>query len=519
MSSWILAQDIIALVNNKNHKLYITRKGSKSLFQAIERLKKRQKDVESFIEMEIKNSFLVRLGNNMSMEVKNKDLPDDKWYTLRNELDSNENVWEMLTNVDNNRGDFGDIEFEIATSDLIKDRVVLVTSSMPSYQKLQNQMKRVLFYDIYSKTKKWTPGHRFFSKTSTYYCIAQVKSRRSGIDSVYLSKDDMVDAWIVTEELEGQKTCKEVLETKSFGPERSDLRIIYTAGLMVDDGEFLKNDIGDDIMTYYPKMVENAKKRFPTSQEVMGMRSFLDIFTVQSEGHEDLSQVDINLIVDIKDRIKESMYITMIQNYYGYSCLRDKSKVDDVAADNLLKLFYNRDNMMDGNSKRSLYYKLLFLDLGLDDPKDIAKKVIKDFDIKDITDNFSGYVNYASKYLYNNLYSDGIVIITQRKTSSRYMMPFTKLGDKFGADLCDTIRKICSERDQCNGSNCDIYEVYNSGTRIAPKEWIATTITLEDILNYFGGNLANIPENLKFDIMKCKFQKVELAYDKGEKLA
>lgn len=515
MSSWILAQDIIALVNNKNHKLYITRKGSKALFQAVERLKKRQKDIGSFIEMEIKNSFLVRLGDNMSVEVKNKDLPNDEWYTLRNELDSNENVWEMLTNVDNNRGNFGDVEFEIATSDLIKDRVVLVTPSMPSYQKLQNQMKRVLFYDIYSKTKKWTPGHRFYSKTSTYYCIAQVKSRRSGIDSVYLSKGDMVDAWIVTEELEGQKTCKEVLETKSFGPERGDLRIIYTAGLMVDDGEFLKNDIGDDIMTYYPKMVENAKKRFPTSQEVMGMRSFLDIFTVQSDGHEDLSQVDINLISDIKDRIKESMYITMIKNYNNYSSLRDKSKVEE-GAESLLKFFYNGDNMMDGNSKRSLYYKLLFLDLGLDDPKDMAKKVIKDFDIKDITDNFNGYVNYAAKYLYNNFYSESI---TQRKTSSRYSMPFTKLGDKFGADLCDTIRKICSERDQCNGSNCDIYEVYNSGTRTAPKEWVTTTITLKDILNYFGENLANIPENLKLDIMKCKFREVELAYDKGEKLA
>lgn len=522
--NWSLTSDVDAYIVPRNMNVYLAASGVGPMRTAVLRLVKD----ENYITLKsIPNEFRIKIDKELNILIKNpKFSKPDEYYKLNNFLTDKTfglGVGTIISQVENNKGDWGDKIFELAYSEIDKSSVFLVNKEMDEYNSCFEEMRRRVYYDFYKKTKKLEPGHVYYSKDKTLYCLACVKSRKSDpFNSDYLPDNQMTDVYLVTEIIKpGTKNISEVLNNSKFGFDESDIYALYKNSLVVDGGEVLKNDIGDDIRKYWPNLISNTIKNTTTITKhgyeyVEDLRSLFEIFCFNSPGHEgiDRKKIDEALIKEAIKKNIESILVGFWEINKGSMTLK-KQNSEDQNKINLLDQFYS--NILDGNVKRENYYKSLFKELGIS-IEALVSEVYKEWkgNINKV-DDFEEYLKKQDLFFkMNRRGSDFCIDQRSDKTrgwsSGRNESLNSILGNTI--ELEKEILELINYANNNSGMGVEDYKVINLGTRKSPLEYIVLTITTDDILKHKKG-VEGMSEILKNEIKGKPFQSIEIFFDKG----
>ena len=467
-----------------------------------------------FIELKLENqNFNIKFSEALEVCVRSNSLPDkSKYYVVKNIEKSK--LGELITQIDNVKGDFVDKEFEAIFSDAFPNKVFFTNPYMSQYKKCFEEMRRRMNCELCKKTRKWKPGHRYDTLNGTIYYLGEIKSRRSSFtSSEFLSNDKMSTAYLYVEEIDGEKKISEVLKSRCFG---SEIKVIFTQTTMVDGGEELENDLGD-FQDYWEDLIQNtekAERKFDKYGNLYyeNVKNIFSIFGYQS-GTEDLTMSDIarSIVEDVVNNVLKSTLI----KYWKYSTssirLNDKQTIEENT-ENLVSLFLTK--IKDENILRGLYYKEFFEYYKIS-INNLSNKVILNWNEDDIFNNLDTYIK-CHDYL-ESRYSETRKVIFQRENTKCYGIPDSvKVKDVIGDnDLSKLIIDIFEDAKTKYGIGISKFESYNIGSKKVPEIYIVAEITLEDIINHEGG-IDKIPNQIKKDIMACKFLKIDIQIDKDK---
>lgn len=524
MKNYRLTSNLIAyLVPGKSDYIFIADTESKQHQTLVKKFIQNHLDITEYTEpIDISdNEFNVKFTNKFDVCIKSKDLPDpEKWYILGN-MTKDINVFgEIISNIDNDRGDFGETNFEVAIDNKL-EVVELVALGMPSYSEYLEEMRRQVNCSLYKKTKKWIPGHRYDTVKETIYFLGTVMSRRKDrCNSEWMPSDKMIEAYLVTNKLGDEKSISEVLKTRFFGTRPEDLKVVYSTAAMVDSGEVLKDDfnyaesqelIVNNGFTYYKTINEFGKINYniPNILEPLG-------YTDVSDKNPDLSKYKT-----IVETILENEVLENLVNYWDCtintrSDREINSKLDlDTNTSNCEKLLYY--NIKDSNIMKTLYYQELFKIIGVN-VLDLIKNKLNGWDIKQFIRDFDNFLKYGKIYSQNHLIPNNHSEKTARLRTEKScnfkleLIPIENSIDK-STELYNVLVSMINFARDNYGMGVSHYSIANTGTTKLPKEFITVIVTLEDILKQYKTPL-EIPENLKSDIVNYNFQQLTLTADK-----
>lgn len=539
-TNWVLITSSInayVVVNENTVYLTTTDKDKRHNSAVVRKLKSENSNTTVFKKFVLKNSdFEMKLGKGLEVYVSNSDLPggSSKFYKLGNFVgDREEGVWRYIDQFTIDKGIIQENpKFKLCISDNYKDIVFLVSKDMREYDSCKEEMKRRLGLEIYSKTRKWEPGHKYYTETETVYCLGKFKSRISDpVNSDFCVSSMMSDVYLITHKIDEdtEKTSSEIFKSHSFGLSREDqISVEYSPKSMVDAGEVFKPDV-TDFSSLWETMITNTIRdnmvttKYGYSDYTNSVLPVLEILSIQSEKHENYAtSISDNIRNSVEEMLEYSLTDMTMRFWNRKDKLNDKSlenSIDKVATQ-FKELYWVE--LGDCNSKRKSYYKDLFFNIGIDFDKlvdDYFKSVwssnwmFSDFDryTKFYTRfNEVGYTNNNSK-----LYSDqrNLTLMSyDRRTNS--VKSISKLVDdtKY-PELVKTIQAIAKEADSNFGLNVKYWKIINVGTSRKPLEYVDMMVSLDDIINYYSGE---VPDDLKSEIINRKFLSINIQYDYGK---
>lgn len=529
---WRLVDNIAVYVINSNvgeDKVYLASLEKKTYENAV--LKEIGNEPYNKLLLD-EASFRLKLGKNFSISISSPLLPggESKFYKVMNSYcGKNYNfISEIISQVENKKGDFGDTEFETIFSDQQIGKVFFVTREMDFYNQAFQEMRRRINCQICKKTKKWIPGHRYDSEIKTYYYLGSFVSRKAPIGE-YLNDFNTVPVHLVIEEIKDtDKKISDVLGWATFGDKANSITPLYLTSFpsMVDCGKFLDNDV-KDIQNYWPKMIDNTISQAKpnefgyTSYEDI-FRNLFNIFSIQNKD---------NLVYNIPDdskekleKIVENVLISDILLWWDISMDKSDSNIsssNDIDKNqlNLVTLFFRC--LKDENLKKNLYYPELFKNMGIRSLEDIARSALINYNPSNLVfgDSMESYVKNGSIYFAThdqNMISKESI---QRVNSTNYALNVVTVEELFvlTPNLCSLLKEISKEAiDNC-GIGVEKFYQTNIGNRKNPKIYNTVVINIKDIVNYYGG-YSNVPEDIVREIKESKFWKFTLNIDKGAEI-
>lgn len=532
MNDWRLVSELEAYVVIPNKQVWLAASGKKSYKNDVVRgMDTTYRD--SYQEVHIdENEFKLKLDNNLDIFIRSDQLPSEDWYKVMNYMSPDtrlSSIGNIITQVESRLGEFEDVVFEAAFSDRDKGQVKLVADGMIEYDEYFDEMTRRMNCSIYKKTKKWTAGHRYDSEQETYYYLGEFKARRkeefsSGFVTV---EADMPEAHLVVKSLDGKKSLKEVFETATFGDGPKDILVLRTLPSMVDSGEVLSLDnMPDDIKELWPTMLENHVKKSKESTLLGGYKKpkyIFDIFCYQTPGKE---SYDGAITDDMRDTltkvIRTTMYSSLV-TYWNLDSVRENIKVSSTLtpvenADHLIALYFSK-SVEDGNALRYLYYTGFFKQIGIN-LMAIANDCVSSWDENSVLfGSFNDYVRYGD--IYFRFHDQGQTEKTSQqrvKSCGSYKQKVITINEACAGDniLTQTLVDMVNKSMETYGVGITKFKISNVGTRRSPAEFVTAEVTIKDIINHFGGDPDNVPENLQREIMSQKFRKLVIDFDKDE---
>lgn len=525
--SWRLVSDLVAYIVHKpggKGEIYFAAPEKKSYLAEVVR------QLPDFPYTEVRleqNEFKIRLSENLELLVTGPELPSTyDWYKVGNfsytSIRGRENLGSIITQVANNCGDFGETIFEVAFSDDVPGEVKLVSPKMSEYKGCMEEMKRRLNCEIYKKTKKWIPGHRYDSLKETIYYLGELKSRRTDpLSSQFVGPDEMVTVYLYTTEIpEGAKTVTDILKKECFGKNPGNLKVLTKIPLMVDSGEVVKNDMPADISTLWPDILDNSIKRYTSIgwtgySVIIHIKETLDFLCYQSPGHTEynLSDEDKN---KIKDVFKSSVFDVVMRNWdikKGREELNILStNTEEQNIESTKKVYFQ--SFVDGNVLRNIYYPGLYQEIFKEDFGELVLEVLKGWSPDIITKNFENYTKF-SQFLISHWKDKTALVSKQRINSTNYRLDIVTIADLLGEGtvLYNYICEIIGSIRENHGIGANEYSVSNVGTRQNPKIYETISLTVKEILDYYNKKGVEVPEILKNEIVKRKFWKLSLTID------
>lgn len=520
MTNWRITTEVIAYIIPGTDQLYLAAPEKKQYQAAVTKLIQ-----DTYTELRLGSSevsFKVAInGSNLDPAselcpyISSPLLPKGReWWRVMNFYAPH--LGYLLVNL-GEKGNFTGHVFETAFSETTP-YVTLTCPSLGNYNTCLQEMRRRMNCEIFKKTKKWIPGHRYDSQKSTKYYIAPLLSRKKDeTNSEYISDVGiMPEVYLYVENVrEGDKTISDVLKHNSFGAGDYDLKISYTMESMVDSGEVLKDDFSGNIQDYQDIMWANTAQA-EEHKTKYGYVSYeypkfiLDTLAYQSPGHLGYTSKTKSLVTCLLEQLIEDCIVCN----WGKEKYRDEiailpTKTLEQNTEACMKLFYS--TFRDGNPLKNLYYSQLFSEIGIN-LKDIVKTALSDWSDTKTVRNLETYLRYY------NYHSEKInaskVRSTQRVKSVNYKIDVVTLKDLFGETvLKDTMVDIINEARNNFGYGVSEYTVRNVGTKKDPKEYISCKVQLEDIISHFGG-IDKVPENLKNEILSSRFVWSEIIFDK-----
>ena len=525
MKNYRLTSNLIAyLIPGMSDYIFISDTESKQHQSLVKKFIQNNLDTSNYIEpIEInENEFKIKLINKLNLCIKSKNLPEpEKWYILGNMTKDTDILGEIILNVNNNKGDFGETNFEIAIDDK-KAEVELVCLGMPSYTDYLEEMRRQVNCTLYKKTKKWIPGHRYDTVKETIFFLGTVMSRRKDRhNSEWMTSDKMIETYLITNKLDNEKSISEVLNNRVFGDRPEDLKVLYTTTAMVDSGEVLINDFNygnsqeilfNNGIEYYKFINEFGKIDYDLPN-ILEPLSYTDI----NDKNPDLSKYKTSLDIIINNELLDH-----IVNYWD--CTTNtrtdrelSSKLDlNTNIANCEKLLYY--NIKDSNIMKTLYYQELFKTIGINIHDLIEHKLSSGWNLKQFINNFDNFLKYGKIYTQSHVIPNNPCEKTARLRTEKScnfkleLLPLENSIDSSTELYCMLINMINFAKENY-GLGVSHYSITNTGTIKSPKEFITIIITLEDVLKKFKTPL-EIPENLKNDIVNYNFLRLTLTADK-----
>lgn len=523
INNWRLTAEVIAYIIPGTDELYLAAPEKKIYQQSV--LKEITDGVFSEYRLEL-NEFNISLRANFETEsvdvyIKSDLLPKSKeWYRVKNFYEPHTSL--ILSAVKNDCGDFSGTIFESAFSEDDLRKVTFTTTEMPNYNTCFQEMRRRMNCELYKKTKKWIPGHRYDSLKDTFYYLGSAYSHKKEEYNSEFIKDitEMPEVYFYVTKLKPEeKTISDVFNNRHFGDTEDDIQITNTMISLVDSGEELFNDFGEDIQVFWDKLWENsikANKEISKYNYVSykNPKYILDILAYQSHGNlkysDDIKQKTSDLLCDL---VSDCIINNWGREKHRKDIVVSSNNTIDQNVENGTRLFYSV--FKDPNVIKNLYYSGLFNELGIS-----LQTIVRNF-LLSWSENKTSEDIYAF-LKYRNYHEDRVVHdkvrSTQRINSTNYKMEQKTLNDIFSnTDLKDTIIKVIEEARKNCGYGVSEFSIQNVGTKRMPKEYIACRVTIDDIINYYKG-LDKMPENLIHEILVNKFCWVDVTFDKDGEL-
>lgn len=528
-NSWRLSSDLVAYfptgMNGNSKKSVYLASPEKKLYKAAV-----QKNIESssFSEIMIDiNEFKLKIGETLDIYVKHSCFPDPEQYYLVENFHKTvlgfPVIGNIITQVSNNKGDFGDTIFEAVFSESCMGDVYFLTPEMSEYKCAFEEMKRRMNCTLNKKVKKWIPGNRYDTLTTTYYFLGEFKSRKKDeLNSDFLGDSEMVSVYLYSTELDDSKTkISEVFKTGILG---KDIYLHYgNLPSAVDSGKVLENDV-DNIKIYQEDILKNTISEYTKISEYgylgySNLKNIFDIFSVQSDSDLTYQESAIDLASDvIKNTLKETLLLSWdvnVNKTTGLFIGKDNSTVKNV--ENLIRKYYQ--DFKDSNGIRNLYYSKLFTKLGIN-IESIATEIISDINPEElIKQSLENYLSYGSIYFKSHYIDVSRRISKQRINSTNYKLEVVTMDDLFVgySTLCSDLKTIVENARNSFGIGVKTFVDTNIGTKKSPKIYTTIDVTILDLIKYYGG-IDKVPQTIKNEIIDSKFWELSVLIDKDGEL-
>lgn len=526
MSNWRLTSDVVAYIvssgsGNRPDHIYLAAPEKKSYQTDV--LKNIPSGVSySDTRLDI-NEFNLKIDKNLDIYIKSENLPNpEAWYVVKNYVNRLE-VGKYFTQLKSDLGDFGDVLFEASFNEDEHGKIDFVAPGMIEYKECFEELKRRTNCELFKKTKKWVPGHRYDSLKETRYYLGSVMSRFG----TNMNKSEFSDVptlvHLYVNEYPGDlKSVSEVLKASKFGELPQDVKVMDNFPLMVDAGEVLVDDMGDDFSVYWNSMIQNSidstisvgwtgYKKYPRVKENLLPLAF------QSSGNLDYTRsVTDEVKFKVKDIFKTSLLDIIVRHWNlskGREDMTIKSdKTLKTNIDNLKRLYFHL--FIDGNIMKNIYYPNFYKAVIGEDFDVLVEDVIQGWDESIVTSSFESYLKY-SDYVITHYTSQSKISSKQRIKSTNYKLEVVTIQDLLGNTvLGDSLKEIVTDIRDNFGLGAADYYISNVGNRREPKLYENIRITVKEIISWYAKKGLEMPENLKREIVGNKFWELTVSIDK-----
>jgi len=507
-NKWRLVSDVLAMFPVENPDVvFITNLDNKKQESII------AKDIENYYQsanytkQTVNNEFHIKITTEGLYVKCDNFINNSKWYWVNNF--QTPLVYWIISQVKNDLGVFDENEtFEAIFNDKLINNVGFTNKSMFNYNSCFEEMGRRVVCDMSVRTKKRIPGHRYDSVDKSLYYLGSFISRNNG---GYFASDSHVvpiDLY-VTNITKNDKSISDIFKNHVIGC--NDIIALESKENLVDFGEVLKNDFDkDDIQNYWKYLYQNALKikNININTTIWDYKSILQIFSYQSSKNLNYKlQPEINIEDTLKDILLQliKLYWNRNNKFRKELEIKDSNSESDNVT-NLINVFYA--NIIDPNIYKNIYYEDMLTYLKIDLNK-LVRDVLNEWNkLKEEAEKtWNSYVKISS-CLGTEFKSDQrtkeIIKIDTKKVLISDLLPET---------LKNVIIDIAYDANDNFGLNINTYNIHNLGTKRTPREFTEMKITLEDICK--SGKLN---EDIKKDIMKVKFNSIEILCNKGGKL-
>lgn len=443
--------------------------------------------------------------------IKSSNLPGDDYYRLVNFDYSDKSLLNLLGGFNINSGVFIEpIELVISSEFGL---VRFVHKNMPTYKIYHNELVRRINCEIFKKTTKWIPGHRYDSLDSTYYYLGSISSHtvNDSCSEFFSGKLMKEYHFVVTEDISEYNSLEEAIK---YSIKNKSYKLLDKTKLMIDSGEFE----GFDGSIRYTDLID-------------GFINWAIDSDCSNSSYNNLSFIMIVLRLESPDKtysitpeteFKLNKYLSNIFKHKIIPGNWEKpqhslfkvceSNTLDQNVSSCFNIFIRK--IEDDNVKKQSYFEELFKYFKID-IFNIIRTELQSWLPSDILNNFDNFCEYSG-----DMYelSKPIEVVLRTFASSKYKLNKVTLGEKLVETgekvLFETIKNIVSKTRSNIFGNGVKYEKVNIGTIKSPMIYETFTITLNNILDYYKEEGLEIPENLKNEIILNKFCRVNISVDK-----
>jgi hypothetical protein len=300
--NWRLIVNVLALVT-EDSKVFLIPTEKVSYKTSVGKLIK-----TSYTEVKlVEEKFKLKINESLKVLLKSPNL-GDTWLEVGNFDDTQ--LGTLLVNSPNNNGEFVE-DFEVSVSTEQPSLLVRFESpSLPNYKKSVDEMIRRLNCEIYKKTKKFVPGHRYDTTKETIYILGTVPSKVSENKYNLINKDVFL---YVNNLKDSEKSISDVMKNRVLGESDDDIKISYSFSNMVDSGEVLKNDFTGNYYDYFSDLLNNSINS-DNFEGVMNTLILGDTYNIS----------DVNL-KNIEKYLHEKIFniaVSLKENTFSYGCSR-----------------------------------------------------------------------------------------------------------------------------------------------------------------------------------------------------
>lgn len=472
------------------------------------------------------NSFKLKIdywcssyNNKYSIDiyVKSNELPNpEDWYKVENIHESS--IGSIITQADIKDGLIeGNFEAIFSNVEEAVDKISFISPKMKEYGKCLEETQRVLNCEIFSKTKKYIPGHRYDSISETRYYLCPVLTSKENLGRTELIEDpeQYKQAYLYVNNIdtETEKTVSDILKSRPFGNSDNSIKIGFNSPLMVDSGELLGNDFSGNVQDYWDYFIDNTidsqKATLPFGYTYINdISQLLNIFTCFSENH-------IEIRKDWKDRlipilIESLRYVIClgwenpVYKYVNISLQKNNSIEENT--ENLYKILVHKLTQKDPNILKSIFYEQLLNTIGID-IKALAIEVLSEWDINKLINSFEDFLKYSFYFELRN----NVTINTTRQKTAIDVADVNTLAKLYGeSELTKIIRQLIEYAKDNLGQGVDEFTSVNLGTKKSPIKYITCRITLENLYKYLNGKFS---KELQDNIMNFRFTSIVIVFD------
>ena len=394
---------------------------------------------------------------------------------------------------------------------------------MKEYNICLEETRRILNCEIFSKTKKYKPGHRYDNIAETRFYLCPILTNKESSENSELIRDpeQYKEAYLYVNNIktETEKTISDVLKNRSLGNSEDSIKIGYNNPLMVDSGKCLDNDFSGNIQDYWDYLIDNAEKLNKETLQfgytyTKDISQILNVFTCFSKDQLEIKKEWKDRLIPILIKSLQYVIYTCWENpfYYKYTGIQllNTNSIEDNS-ESLYKALIYKQIIDDQNILKSIFYKQLLNQIGID-IKNLAVEVLSNWSTEKLINSFEDFLKYS---FYYDLRNEDTVNVSHQKTSIN-KTDIKTLTSLYGeSELTKIIKEIIEYASNHLGQGLYEFSSINIGTTKNPIRYITCKVTLADIYNYFKGE---IPQSLQEDIMMYHFTSVVVIYDDKNKL-